>query len=155
MAKESFVFYETFLETANKLEEIDKNLALEYYKALAKYGLYGEVYEGNPYIELVLVQGKVNIDMAKERYQRAVENGKKGGRPREVDREKVIQLHSEGLTNKAIAARMGCSDRSVSRILNETDKTDKRGQYLNVNDNDNVNDNKNDNDDDDVAAYDF
>ena len=142
MAKESFVFYETFLETAEKLEEINKDFAYEYLIALAKYGLYGEVYEGNPYIELVMVQGKVNIDMAKERYQRAVENGKKGGRRREVDRKKVIQLHNEGKTNKAIAAEVGCCDRTVSRILNETDKT-----RQNLNENDNVNDNVNEDDD--------
>lgn len=118
MPKGGFVFYETFLETANKLEAVDKEAALEFYKAVANYGLYGEIYEGNPYVEIAMVQVKANIDIAKNRYQTAIENGMKGGRPREIDYKEIGRLHKEGKTNKEIAGLLNCSESTVSRVLN-------------------------------------
>ncbi len=41
---------------------------------------------------------------------------------RTIDRERVARLAALGLTAAQIAARMGCSDKSVRRILREEGK---------------------------------
>lgn len=140
MGKGSFVFYETFLETANKLEEMDKGLAYEYMKAIANYGLYGEVYEGNPVIETLMVQSGTNIDIAKDRYQKSIENGRKGGRPRKVDWSEMYRLMREGKTDKEIAETLNCTADYVRKKRKEKDAFKQKNQtYLNENDNDNGN----------------
>ena len=42
---------------------------------------------------------------------------KRPGRGRQYDWDEVEQLHQEGLSNLAIAARLGCSEQQVSVIL--------------------------------------
>ena len=140
MTDESFVFYRTWVDSINILRKIDKDLALEAYDAIVNYGLNGEIYEGNLMVQAVLPSIMQGIDNAKERYQKAVENGKKGGRPTKINGSEVVKLRNEGKTQKEIAEKLGCSERTVSRKLNEADKT---RQNLNVNDNVNVNDNAN------------
>ena len=56
-----------------------------------------------------------NINSAKDRYAKAVENGKKGGRPTEINIEHIQELKDSGLTNKQIATELGCSTRTVER----------------------------------------
>lgn len=38
---------------------------------------------------------------------------------RTIDRERVLQLDAKGLTPAQIASRVGCSEKSVRRILKE------------------------------------
>ena len=64
-----------------------------------------------------------NINSAKDRYAKAVENGKKGGRPTEVNSEQITELKAEGLTNIQIANELGCSTKTVQRALKKVDKT--------------------------------
>ena len=136
----SFVFYATNLEVIETLEETDKELANDFMKAIIEYGIYGEYENTNPIIKVLMVQAGFGIDKAKDRYATAVENGKKGGRPKTVDEYKVRELKGQGLTNKQIAEELKCSVSSVEKI---NAKNRKNRKNLNDNVNVNVNDNEN------------
>ncbi len=41
----------------------------------------------------------------------------RAGKPREVDHRRVVELHRRGVPMEAIAARVGCTKRYVSRIV--------------------------------------
>ena len=140
----SFVFYATNLEVIETLEETDKELANEFMKAIIEYGIYGEYENTNPIIKVLMVQAGFGIDKAKDRYAAAVENGKKGGRPKTVDEYKVRELKEQGLTNKQIAEELKCSVSSVEKINAKNRKNQKNlNDNVNVNDNENVNINDN------------
>ena len=146
----SFVFYATNLEVIETLEETDKELANDFMKAIIEYGIYGEYENTNPIIKVLMVQAGFGIDKAKDRYATAVENGKKGGRPKTVDEDKVRELKGQGLTNKQIAEELKCSVSSVEKInaknrKNRKNLNDNVNVNVNVNDNENVNGNENGN----------
>ena len=140
----SFVFYATNLEVIETLEETDKELANEFMKAIIEYGIYGEYENTNPIIKVLMVQAGFGIDKAKDRYATAVENGKKGGRPKTVDEYKIRELKGQGLTNKQIAEELKCSVSSVEKI-NAKNRKNRKNLNDNVNDNDNENVNINEN----------
>jgi transposase len=139
MNKESFVLYES---TYKQIEILEKRLGAEeaykFIKAIMAFGLYGELPEEESSVWLYgFEQSITSISAAKTRYEAAVENGKKGGRPKKIDEEVVIWLHEEGETNAAIAEQLKCSVSSVEKILRKNRK--------NLNENENNNDNFNSN----------
>ena len=141
----SFVFYATNLEVIETLEETDKELANDFMKAIIEYGIYGEYENTNPIIKVLMVQAGFGIDKAKDRYATAVENGKKGGRPRkEIDIEKALELESQGKTQAEIAEELGVSKNTIGSRLREHKNQKPKPKTKNLNDN--VNDNENDND---------
>ena len=78
--KDGFVFYKSFYESINALDE---SMQLEVYQALAEYGLTGEIRDNlSPITKALLTAMIPTIDNANKRYVASVENGKKGGRPK-------------------------------------------------------------------------
>ena len=142
----SFVFYATNLEVIETLEETDKELANDFMKAIIEYGIYGEYESTNPIIKVLMVQAGFGIDKAKDRYATAVENGKKGGRPRkEIDIEKALELESQGKTQAEIAEELGVSKNTIGSRLREHKNQKPNPKTKNLNDNVNDNENENDN----------
>ena len=131
--------------------------------ALLRYGSRGIEYEGdNIFIKMILQQAMIGIDKAKSRYNKATENGKKGGRAKQFKDEEIIALKSQGMTNIEVAAALGCSEKTVQRanVANRqngqniyTDNTDKKDikentdktdtDRHNLNNNININSNSN------------
>lgn len=151
MNNESFVMYESVYKQAAILEKrLGKEIAYDFLKAVIEFGLYGVLPDEDDLVWLYgFEQTITSISKAKDRYTAAVENGKKGGRKPTIDKEKVLALKAQGLTNKQVAEEVGCSVSSVEKINAENRKNQK---YLNenvngnVNFNDNVTKNKNTND---------
>lgn len=59
-----------------------------------------------------------NIVAARDRYNKAVEGGKKGGRPKKLnedDEQVIAQLKEEGKTSKEIGQLFGVSDKTIRR----------------------------------------
>ena len=78
--KDGFIFYKSFYDSINALDE---SMQLEVYKALAEYGLTGEMGDDlSPIAKALLTAMIPTIDNANKRYVASVENGKKGGRPK-------------------------------------------------------------------------
>ena len=115
--------------------------------ALLRYGCGGIEYNGdNIFIKMILQQAHVGIDIAKEKYHKSIENGKKGGRIKQYDDNKIIELKEQGLTNKEVAKIIGCSEKTVERAnvahRQNRQTTDTDRQNLNINNNINNNINK-------------
>jgi|GEM_PF-4103192 len=112
MKKESMVIYESAYKAINYLP--DEKLQLEAFKGLMEYGFYGVVPESeNPFVNMIYVQAIPSMRSAKERYEKAVENGKMGGRPTEVSTEEIMEMKKSGMTNKQIADKLHCSVKNI------------------------------------------
>lgn len=117
----NFVFYASWYELIEAYENAGQpEIAAEIAKQIVNYGVTGQITTDNP-----LIVGIINamcatlIDKSKSRYAASVKNGSMGGRPKLFDKETVLQLRQQGLTQQEIADQMGCSKRTVQRKLDE------------------------------------
>ena len=69
MEHNSFVFYRTFKQAADKLA--DPALRLAFYEAIVDYGLTGEYHTDNPVIGALMQSVALGVDKARERYNSA------------------------------------------------------------------------------------
>lgn len=135
--RQSTVFFESWHSSINMLPTEKEKLKA--YRYILNYSFYKELPEEQKSLAYIIFNiAKPSIDSAQKRYDTAVENGKKGGRPKEIDESKIFELKDSGMTNKAIAEKLGISTKSVSRAL------DKRQNHnvtdtVTVNVNDDVN----------------
>ncbi len=79
---------------------------------------------GSAIFTIISAVAQLERDIIAERVKaglrRAVENGKKLGRPKvSIDGEKLYRLRSEGLSHRQIATRLGTSHATVGRCLKE------------------------------------
>jgi hypothetical protein len=82
MAKESFIFYKSFLDA---LEELPDDLRLKLYDAIAKYALKSEEIELSGIAKAVFTLVKPQINANHQKYEngcKGAEFGKLGGRPK-------------------------------------------------------------------------
>ena len=122
MKKDSAIIYESVYKTIELIP--DTELKWEAIKGILRYGFYGdELSSDNPLVEMVYTSAFPSLRNAVERYERAVENGKKGGRPTEVSTEKIIQMKNKGMTNKQIADETGCSIKNIEKRITAYNKT--------------------------------
>lgn len=139
---QNFVFYGSWRTTLDGFRE---KLGLDYAKNalwnLMTNATSGEVETDDPLI-LAWITGSCtpNIEAARDRYNRAVENGKAGGRPKEVSPDEIKRLYKSGMKHEQIANKLGCSTKTVQRAIKEMDKT---GQNLDK-EKENKKDNEND-----------
>ena len=117
MENNSFVFYKSFLDTAEEVGRANPELAYKYLQAIAQYGIYGTYDESDPVLNGLMVSATMGIDRAQERYQEAKDIGKSGGRPRSNSLDAIRELASAGLTTQEIADNLNCSVRTVQRGL--------------------------------------
>ena len=116
MKKDSAIIYESVYKTIELIP--DTELKWEAIKGILRYGFYGEeLNSDNPLVEMVYTSAFPSLKNAVERYERAGENGKKGGRPAEVSMEEIIQMKNEGMTNKQIADKMGCTVKNIENRI--------------------------------------
>ncbi len=120
MNTEKFILYESVYKTAARLEKRDKEKAWDYIKAVMEYGLYGIEPDEDDDVWLYGLEGDfTSIGAAQKRYDKAIENGKKGGRPQKCTVEQVVAAKAQGLTNKEIAEMYKCSERTIENKLRE------------------------------------
>lgn len=118
---EPFLFYGSWRETLEGFAEgISPEFAKEALWNLMLCATAGDIETDNKVI-IGFINGccMPNIDKVKERYRQSIENGKKGGRPRTVDRKEVAKLKEQGLTNKEVATKLKCSVSSVEKANKE------------------------------------
>lgn len=122
----NFVFLASWYELIAAYEQMGQaEMAGEISKAIITYGVTGEIKSENPLI-VGLVNGMCTalIDKSKARYAHSIENGKKGGRPPKYDKNKMLELRSQGMTDQEIANNLGCSVKTVQRALATADSDD-------------------------------
>lgn len=126
----NMVFYESWLETVDAFEKMfGTDFAKETIYALVYLSIRGEVKTENDLI-LGWIKGSClpNVQSAQEKYRRAVEAGKKGGRPKELDYDEIYRLKETGVSVKDIASKMGLTEDSVRSALKRYNKTCQKGQ---------------------------
>ncbi|RHT89130.1 hypothetical protein DW736_11230 [Coprobacillus sp. AM28-15LB] len=146
--KDGFIFYKSFYDSINALDE---SMQLEVYKALAEYGLTGEMRDDlSPITKALLTAMIPTIDNANKRYVASVENGKKGGRPKK--NKEVVQEIKENLEepshnlekpkqnlkepnpNPYVSVSVSVSDTDTlikDKKIKEKDKTEEQAPRLN------------------------
>ena len=126
----NMVFYESWLETVDAFEKMfGTDFAKETIYALVYLSIRGEVKTENDLI-LGWIKGSClsNVQSAQEKYRRAVEAGKRGGRPKELDYDEIYRLKENGVSVKDIASKMGLTEDSVRSALKRYNRMGQKGQ---------------------------
>ena len=141
MNKGSFVLYESVYKQFELLKKRKPEVAGDFIEAIMEFGLYGVIPDEESDIWLYgFEQSITSISAAKDRYNTAIENGKKGGRPKEVDQTKVLELKNKGMTNNQVAKELNCSVSTIEKV-NAKNRKNRKNPNENVNDNENENEN--------------
>ena len=135
---DSFVFYRSFKDTVDYFEGGERQECL-YYAVECLLGDRDPHDVPYPY-GAAIIQMQASVNAAKDRHDKAIEDGAKGGRPRYIPPEEWKAYRQEH-TQKETAEHFGISVDTLQR-WEKAAKTAKP-QNLNVNVNDNVNDNAN------------
>ena len=116
MKKDSAIIYESIYKTIELIP--DTELKWEAIKGILRYSFYGEeLNSDNPLVKMVYTSAFPSIRNAVERYEMAVESGKRGGRPSTIDKEKVLQLKRQGKTYQEISDELDCPKNTIKKIL--------------------------------------
>ena len=136
----SAVFYEQWYQIIKDFPPKERDKAYKYIFEYAFYCIEPQRDKTTSMSYVVFGMAKPNIDSAQRRYDAALENGNKGGRPKKVTEEvlkKIIELRKNGLTQQEVANELSLSLKTIQRVEKDISQ--------NHNVNDNVNDNDNDN----------
>ena len=102
------------------MEDSNPELVKDLLLAIVNYGIYEEYDKSNPMINMAMIPIVKGIDNAHNRYEKAIANGKKGGRSTKIDLEEVYNKKVEtGWKNKELAEFFGVSERTIQRYLKE------------------------------------
>lgn len=117
--RKSFVFFSSW-ERYLKTLELDKdiNYVNAVARAIIQYGIAGEIESKDPTV-LSRVEA-VCADLMQSstaRYNAAINGGTQGGRPRTHDHEAIQQMYKDGVPIQVIADTLGCSTRTVKRVV--------------------------------------
>lgn len=117
--RENFVFYASWLDALSGLDATNsREFANEFLRQIVIYGVTGEIETDNPMIiGFINAMCKDLVEKSKKRHKACVENGGRGGRPKQFSDEEIMSLHNQGLSEQDIADNLGCNIRTVQRAL--------------------------------------
>ena len=139
--RDSFVFYRSYRNAAKMLDEHNR---AKLYDAIADYALDGIEPDLSGTIGAIFEMARRNIEEANTRYDKSIEAGKQGGRPRKwVDREEAERLYAELKSWDKVADELGVARETLRKARAVWNA--QKPKNLNVNDNVNGNVNVNDN----------
>lgn len=121
--RDNFVFYASWLDALNGLDETNsREFANEFLRQIVIYGVTGEIETDNPMIVgFINAMCKDLLDKSKKRHKACIENGNRGGRPKQYNDEEIRALSQQGLSDEDIAKQLGCSVRTVQRAIANAD----------------------------------
>ena len=116
---DNFVFYASWLDALSGLDETNsREFANEFLRQIVIYGVTGEIETDNPMIVgFINAMCKDLLDKSKKRHKACIENGNRGGRPKQYDDDEMRALYQQGMSAEDIATKMGCSIKTVQRAL--------------------------------------
>lgn len=122
-----FVFYATFLDSIEALEKGNEpERAIKLMRAIIDYGINKTYDQSDAIVNAMMPQITHAIDNAKNRYDDAVENGKKGGAKKKYDDAEIVRMVIEQkMTHKAVSEALGCNTKTVQRAMREYQKKTK------------------------------
>ena len=121
--RDNFVFYASWLDALSGLDETNsREFANEFLRQIVIYGVTGEIETDNPMIVgFINAMCKDLLDKSKKRHRACIENGNRGGRPKQYNDEEIRALSQQGLSDQEIADNLGCSVKTVQRALANAD----------------------------------
>ena len=124
--RDNFVFYASWLDALSGLDETNsREFANEFLRQIVIYGVTGEIETKDPMtIGFINAMCKDLIDKSKKRHKACIENGNRGGRPKQYDAEEIKSLHEQGVSDEDIAKQLGCNVRTVQRTIAAADSDD-------------------------------
>ena len=116
---DNFVFYASWLDALSGLDESNsREFANEFLRQIVIYGVTGEIETDNPMIVgFINAMCKDLLDKSKKRHKACIENGNRGGRPKQYDDDEMRALYQQGMSAEDIATKMGCSVKTFQRAL--------------------------------------
>lgn len=122
--RENFVFYASWLDALSGLDQTNsREFANEFLRQIVIYGVTGEIETNDPMtIGFINAMCKDLVEKSKKRHKACVENGNRGGRPKQFNDEEIIALHDQGLSEQDIADNLGCTVRTVQRAIAKKDE---------------------------------
>lgn len=117
MEIKGFYCYKTVYDTLIELAQKDEDMAYRYIRAVMDYAFTGDYDESDSIINALMQSAIFGIDNAEKRYEKNIEDGKRGGRPRKTNDEEIQKLLDEGKDKKEIAKIFNCSVRTVERTM--------------------------------------
>ena len=122
--RDNFVFYASWLDALNGLDETNsREFANEFLRQIVIYGVTGDIETDNPMIVgFINAMCKDLLDKSKKRHKACIENGNRGGRPKQYDDEEIRALSQQGISDEEIAQQLGCHIRTVQRALADADE---------------------------------
>ena len=108
--KETFLFYESYGKTFERLRQIDKEKADQYIYSLIRYGLYNELPPQESDVWLFGFDGVI-----------ATINSAKTNRAKKINipKEELQELIEQGNTQEEMAKAFGCSVDTIQRRMKE------------------------------------
>ena len=141
--RDSFVFYRSYRNAAKMLDEHNRATL---YDAIADYALDGIEPDLSGTIGAIFEMARRNIEEANTRYDKSIEAGKQGGRPRKwIDQKEAEALFTELGSWSAVAEKLDVAENTLLKARRVWE-TQKRKNLKNPNVNYDVNDNVNVND---------
>lgn len=142
---DSFVFYRSFKDTVDYFQGGERQECL-YYVVECLLGDRDPHSVPYPY-GAAIIQMLASVNAAKERHEKAIEDGAKGGRPtkQEYIPPEEWQAYRKDHTQEETAQHFGITLRTLQNWERKIREDEKTRKNLNVNVNDNDNDNANDN----------
>jgi hypothetical protein len=121
--RDNFVFYASWLDALSGLDETNsREFANEFLRQIVIYGVTGEIETDNPMIVgFINAMCKDLLDKSKKRHKACIENGNRGGRPKQYNDEEIRVLSQQGISDEDIAKQLGCHIRTVQRALVNAD----------------------------------
>ena len=141
---DSFIFYRSFYDSISLAPDDEQ---LELFQYLLSVCLGDIEIDDVPYpYNMLINQCLYNVNTAKQRYEKATEDGAKGGRPKKwIDRQEAEKLYSELGNWKKVAEQLKVDEDTLRKArfkwYGKTEKPKNLNDNNNVNDNVNVNDN--------------
>lgn len=122
--RDNFVFYASWLDALSGLDETNsREFANEFLRQIVIYGVTGEIETDNPMIVgFINAMCKDLVEKSKKRHKACIENGNRGGRPKQYNDEEMRNLYKQGVTVEDIAHQMGCAVKTVQRALAAEDE---------------------------------
>lgn len=119
---DNFVFYASWLDALSGLDETNsREFANEFLRQIVIYGVTGKIETDNPMIVgFINAMCKDLLDKSKKRHKACIENGNRGGRPKQYDDDEMRALYQQGMSAEDIATKMGCSIKTVQRALSSS-----------------------------------
>ena len=120
--RDSFVFYRSYRNAAKMLDEHNRATL---YDAIADYALDGIEPDLSGTIGAIFEMARRNIEEANTRYDKSIEAGKQGGRPRKwIDQKEAETLFTELGSWSAVAEKLDVAENTLlkARRVWETQK---------------------------------